>query len=71
MGPAYEALDVWMPDHGVEPNTDMWEVYFSDPVAEPDPSTWRTEIYAPTLSNSLRLTAARILATDAGPVSVR
>jgi effector-binding domain-containing protein len=47
MGPAYEALTAWMRDRGVEPNGDKWEVYLSDPVAEPDPSTWRTEIYAP------------------------
>ena len=47
MKPAYDALDAWIRDHGGEPRGDPWEVYFSDPVAEPDPSTWRTEIYAP------------------------
>ncbi len=47
MGPAYEALEAWIRDHGYEPDGDPWEVYFSDPVSEPDPSTWRTEIYAP------------------------
>ncbi|HYO20461.1 MAG TPA: hypothetical protein VES02_17550, partial [Dermatophilaceae bacterium] len=45
--PSYGALTAWMRDRGVEPNGDMWEVYLSDPVAEPDPSTWRTEIYTP------------------------
>lgn len=47
MRPAYDAIEAWMRANGVEPNGDMWEVYLSDPVAEPDPATWRTEIYAP------------------------
>lgn len=47
MKPAYDALDMWIRDHGGVPNGDPWEVYFSDPAAEPDPATWRTEIYAP------------------------
>lgn len=47
MEPAYEALEAWIRDHGYEANGDPWEVYLSDPIAEPDPATWRTEVYAP------------------------
>lgn len=47
MEPAYAALDRWIRDHGFEPNGDPWEVYLSDPTSEPDPATWRTEIFAP------------------------
>lgn len=32
---------------GHAPTGPMWEVYWSDPSAEPDPSTWRTEILIP------------------------
>jgi effector-binding domain-containing protein len=47
MAPAYEALAAWVSSHGGEPAGDPWEVYFSDPAAEPDPATWRTEIVQP------------------------
>jgi effector-binding domain-containing protein len=32
---------------GLELATGMWETYLSDPSAEPDPSTWRTEVTWP------------------------
>jgi hypothetical protein len=44
---AYDALQSWIRDNGCEPSGDPWEVYFSDPVSEPDPATRRTYIYAP------------------------
>ena len=47
MEPAYQALDSWVRDHGVEPAGDAWEIYFSDPVSQPDPATWRTEVVQP------------------------
>ncbi len=47
MAPAYEALASWVSSHSGEPAGDPWEVYFSDPAAEPDPATWRTEIVQP------------------------
>ena len=47
MGPTYEALASWVRDSGAEPMGDAWEVYFSDPAVEPDPSRWRTEIVQP------------------------
>lgn len=45
--PAYAALYEWIESHGHQPSGDPWEVYLSDPNTEPDPATWRTEIYAP------------------------
>ena len=47
MGPAYEALAAWVRDSGATPVGDAWEVYFTDPVSEPDPARWRTEIVQP------------------------
>jgi effector-binding domain-containing protein len=47
MQPAYEAIAAWIREHGGEPVGDPWEIYFSDPVQQPDPGTWRTEIIQP------------------------
>jgi effector-binding domain-containing protein len=47
MAPAYEAIAGWVSSHRGEPAGDPWEIYFSDPAAEPDPATWRTEIVQP------------------------
>ncbi|HEY7468593.1 MAG TPA: GyrI-like domain-containing protein [Acidimicrobiia bacterium] len=47
MRPAYEAIQSWIEAKGGTSSDVPWEVYYSDPVAEPDPSTWRTEIYQP------------------------
>lgn len=43
----YAELMAWMADRGHRPAVGMWESYLSDPEAEPDPSTWRTEIVWP------------------------
>jgi hypothetical protein len=43
----YDALMTWIADEGREPGGAMWEVYWSDPGEEPDPSKWRTEILVP------------------------
>jgi effector-binding domain-containing protein len=45
--PAYDALAAWIRDHAGEPVGDAWEIYFSDPVQQPDPATWRTEVVQP------------------------
>ena len=45
--PAYRALQTWVEARGGEPAGEAWEVYLSDPVANPDPSTWRTEVVQP------------------------
>lgn len=47
MEPAYAAIAEWMAARDLEPAGDPWEVYFSDPAAEPDPATWRTDVVAP------------------------
>ena len=44
---AYQAIEDWVHTHGVELVGDPWEVYFSDPDGDDDPSTWRTEIVQP------------------------
>jgi effector-binding domain-containing protein len=43
----YAALTAWLAAEGRTPSGPMWESYLSDPSAEPDPSTWRTEIVCP------------------------
>jgi effector-binding domain-containing protein len=47
MEPAYEALAEWVRSRGDELAGDAWEIYFSDPIAEPNPASWRTEIVQP------------------------
>ncbi len=47
MQPAYEALVLWVHHHRSELAGDPWEIYLSDPEAERDPATWRTEIVQP------------------------
>jgi effector-binding domain-containing protein len=47
MEPAYHALEAWITERHGKPYGGPWEVYHSDPVKEPDPATWRTEIYMP------------------------
>jgi effector-binding domain-containing protein len=43
----YAKLMAWIAEEGREPGGPMWEVYWSDPAEEPDPSKWRTEILVP------------------------
>ena len=47
MEETYDALQAWMARSQLEPASAMWECYLSDPVVEPDPSTWRTKIVWP------------------------
>lgn len=47
MEPAYEAVSRWIAQRGGEPTGAPWEIYESDPVVEPDPAAWRTEIVQP------------------------
>lgn len=46
MEAAYHALARWVAERG-EPDGDPWEVYLTDPGAEPEPAGWRTEIVQP------------------------
>ncbi|MEW6225424.1 MAG: GyrI-like domain-containing protein [Chloroflexota bacterium] len=43
----YDKLERWLGEAGATAAGPMWEVYWSDPAAEPDPSTWRTMIHVP------------------------
>lgn len=47
MGPAYEALEAWMKEHGVRPSEDAREVYLTDPSVVPDSRRWETLIVQP------------------------
>ena len=44
---AYEAVAGWLKEHGLEPAGPHWEVYYTDPQSEPDPTRWRTDLIAP------------------------
>ena len=43
----WAALAEWMSSQGLEPAGVPWEVYVTDPGAEPDQSKWRTDIFFP------------------------
>jgi effector-binding domain-containing protein len=43
----YALLTRWLAELGLRTTGPMWEVYWSDPATEPDPASWRTEIFAP------------------------
>lgn len=47
MTATYDMLRGWILAHGLIPTVAMWETYLTDPAADPDPSTWRTEIHWP------------------------
>jgi AraC family transcriptional regulator len=44
---AYDALEKWIHDHGFERNGLHWEVYLTDPQAQPDPVRWQTIVLMP------------------------
>src|SRR5690606_27008339 len=44
---AYEAVNRWLAEHGRAQAGPHWEVYHTDPNAEPDPTAWRTEVVVP------------------------
>ena len=43
----YGLLTRWLGELGLRTTGSMWEVYWSDPETDPDPETWRTEIFTP------------------------
>lgn len=43
----WTALTAWMRSQGLKPAGAPWEVYVTDPGAEPDSSKWRTDIFFP------------------------
>ncbi len=50
MEPTYAAVSAWIEERGGVPNEAPWEIYHSDPTAEPDPTTWTTEVVQPYLT---------------------
>jgi len=47
LGAAWMEFDAWIAAQGRRPAPDLWEVYLTDPQANPDPTTWRTELNRP------------------------
>jgi effector-binding domain-containing protein len=47
LGAAWAEFDTWIAAQGRRPAPDLWEVYLTDPQANPDPATWRTEFNRP------------------------
>lgn len=48
LGESHDRLRAWVAAHH-EARGAAWEVYVTDPGAEPDPAKWRTEIFLPIL----------------------
>jgi effector-binding domain-containing protein len=44
---AYAAIHAWLDAHGYAASGPHWEVYYTDPNAEPDPALWRTDVVQP------------------------
>jgi effector-binding domain-containing protein len=44
---SYDRLEAWMKAEKLTARGGFWEIYWTDPGLEPDPSTWRTQIYWP------------------------
>lgn len=44
---SYDRLEAWMKARELAPAGGFWEIYWTDPGLEPDPSTWRTQIFWP------------------------
>ena len=47
LGRTWAALTEWMKSQGLDAAGAPWEVYVTDPGAEPDQSKWRTDIFFP------------------------
>jgi len=47
LGAAWGELQAWVTARKLEAAPWIWEVYLTDPSANPDPSTWRTELNQP------------------------
>ena len=47
LGDAVEAATRWAQVRGIDITGPHWEVYHTDPSAEPDPERWRTDVVVP------------------------
>lgn len=44
---SYDRLGAWIAAETLTPRAGFWEIYWTDPGLEPDPSSWRTQILWP------------------------
>jgi effector-binding domain-containing protein len=44
---ALDAVTGWLEARGRAPHGPHWEIYYTDPGAEPDPARWRTDVVVP------------------------
>lgn len=44
---SYDRLGAWLAQEKLIARGGFWEIYWTDPGLEPDPSTWRTQLYWP------------------------
>jgi effector-binding domain-containing protein len=47
LGLAHQAVTDWLKEHGLEPAGPHWEVYYTNPAANPAPATWSTDVVSP------------------------
>jgi effector-binding domain-containing protein len=47
LGAAYDAVVRWLDEQGHRQAGPHWEIYHTDPVREPDPARWRTDVVIP------------------------
>ena len=47
LGGSYERVNKWVAENGYEPAGAPWEIYWTDPGMEPDPTKWRTQLFQP------------------------
>ncbi|MEM6994117.1 MAG: GyrI-like domain-containing protein [Myxococcota bacterium] len=47
LGDAYEALYAWAKENDRAPAGGPWEIYLTDPGAQPDPQQWETKVILP------------------------
>ena len=47
LGATYRAIESWIASTGHVASGGPWEIYLTDPSAEPDPSRWLTEVIYP------------------------
>jgi len=47
LGDAWQELEAWITSQGRKSGPSLWEIYLTDPHANPDPATWRTELNRP------------------------
>ena len=64
LGRTWTALMEWMKSQGLESAGAPWEVYVTDPGAEPDQSKWRTDIFFPVCQAGSGQADAPVIETD-------